>query len=379
MKKLGLLLFLLIILIAVAIWFLFRQEEVPAQQALDKNPSHVQTPNLTRGEEKSGATAIEAPNTDTSSSHTKEDFNVASPMEEKIRGTLSTINHVPIEFYGRAIDQYGKPVTGAEVVAETLIRNGSIEKQENHSTYTDSNGYFELKGFKGESIGVGIKKDGYKQYLGQDANTYFKYSRMYHDYFKPDAKTPVIFQMWKLTGPEPTIESKIAIWHPYNGTTVSYDLWAGQKVQSGGDLKVTLFRNPQVIQRGKDQYDYFIKIEAIDGGLLECNDKFPYLAPENGYKSMLDFNVRKDDPKWSASWIKFFYLKSRNGQSYARVKVDFLTDSDRPEGTSLNLIAYVNPLGSRNLEFDPMKMVTPARIQQIGLEKAIEEVKLKSQ
>ena len=79
-----------------------------------------------------------------------------------------------------------------------------------------------------------------------------------------------------------------------------------------------------------------------------------YRAPESGYETKLTIGASANDAKWSTSKSVSFYLKSRG--KYARVTADFTTDYDKPK-TGFRVTAYINPSGSRNLEYDPLQNV----------------------
>lgn len=56
---------------------------------------------------------------------------------------LAVLNHRPIEFYGKLVDQSGKPVGGAKVFADVMVAKAWMTgKGEFHYTATDENGLF---------------------------------------------------------------------------------------------------------------------------------------------------------------------------------------------------------------------------------------------
>jgi hypothetical protein len=55
--------------------------------------------------------------------------------------------------------------------------------------------------------------------------------------------------------------------------------------------------------------------------------------------------------EWSAHKSLTFYLKSRG--NYGRVTLEFRTDSDQ-KTTGFGFQSFINPSGSRNLEYDPL-------------------------
>ena len=153
---------------------------------------------------------------------------------------------------------------------------------------------------------------------------------------------------------------------PYDGTPVVFDLIKGEKmpdVTGLGDVKIALLRTPPKVERGGRQpYDWVAKIETIDGGLIESKDEMMFLAPESGYAPQLEIKMDRTALDWSPNRQISVYLRSRGGKVFGRVSFEFRTDSDR-ETTGFTFDAYINPAGSRILEFDSAKQIDPASLQ----------------
>ena len=283
--------------------------------------------------------------------------------DAKLKDEYELLNHRPIEFYGKVIDQYGQPVAGTEVQGTLAIRTPSNSGVEKHKTVTDGNGNFQFKGLEGEAIGMWPIKGGY-EFSGQDSN--FVYSLFYGDrVHKPDPNNPVIFKMWKLAGPEPMIEGQKFFKIKPNGPEYTIDLVNGKKIEgksNQGDFIVRVHR-PAIVSP-KDRYDWSFEIEPVDGGIIETDGPFPYLAPEIGYKPNYLHMVTTSQTNWSYNVGKLFYIKSRAGRVHARVQVAIY--ADYPDGSALDLKYYANPSGSRNLEFDPKKRLTKDEIAKLG-------------
>lgn len=253
----------------------------------------------------------------------------------------------PIEFYGKVIDQHGEPVS--EAIIKANIRYWIMgapgvpgSRHQEYELVTDKNGQFHVKGRTGDSLTIEkISKDGYKSYSGINKS------------FGPGKHTLVIFKMWKQQGAEKLIKIYEHYRIPYDGTPVVFNLKYGHMLANGssGDLKVTLLRNPLKIKLGQRNYEWRATLEAINGGLIESNDEFMYLAPESGYQPKIEISMPANAPKWSATKKISFYQKT--GSDYARVTVEFRTDSDR-EKTGFTIDSYLNPNGSRNLEYDSL-------------------------
>lgn len=270
---------------------------------------------------------------------------------------LALLNHRPITFYGKVVDQHGNSVVAARVRGTVLITRRFMEDaSETHFTTTDTEGRFQFNDLKGKGIGIWPMKEGYEF---KSENTYFSYSNLTPQVERhtPDKSAPALFTMWKLRGPEHLIQTKI--WKrllAVDGTPTKIDLVTGQPVADGGDLVITLRRDPLRIQPGQ-RFDWSATLEAPTGGLAEMNALYQNEAPAEGYDRSMSIEMRADSPKWQDEADRAFYLKSRDGQIYARVTVKIAAHYDPPPA-SIRLEAYVNPSGSRNLEYDPSKQAS---------------------
>jgi hypothetical protein len=121
-----------------------------------------------------------------------------------------------------------------------------------------------------------------------------------------------------------------------------------------GELIVALTRNPVNIVRGK-HFDWTLKLEVSNGGLLEQLDAYPNEAPAEGYQSSVTIDMPANMPNWSSHLTRSFYFKSRGGGTYGRMTIDVAANF-QPPPTVFRALIYANPAGSRNLEFDPNKM-----------------------
>jgi hypothetical protein len=253
------------------------------------------------------------------------------------------------DFYGKVIDQYGQPVVGADVAGHIALEQGwdSDEKYQHYKTQTDANGLFQFTGLRGASLGEKISKAGYeiggrKPYQGPVGE-------------KTSPTDRGVYTMWKLRGSEPMVQKEFALKNlPYDGTPATFDLATGKKAPNG-DLQITLSRSPLQLHRGWDKHDWTAKIEMLKGGLLPENDPYPNWAPEGGYQSSFETNMSSNSVPWIANPAQSFYIKSSHGQ-YGRMFLKLYTDS-LGSNTVATVKLWINPSGSRNLEFDPSKQI----------------------
>jgi hypothetical protein len=269
----------------------------------------------------------------------------------KMEAFMSAQNAKSLDFYGKVIDQNGDPIAGVKVKAgvgriTSLTESGG----EKYYTETDSAGKFSFVGIHGAGVGFLLSKDGYSFSQRQPASSRPK------DYV-PDPKNSVVFTMWKLQGAVPMVHTAFEGRVPYDGQTTTFDLFAGRKA-NGGDLRITLTRNPLQVRRGVDRFDWTVQIQMAGGGLVEASDLYPYEAPESGYQPMFDLSVAKESPNWTQRLTKTYFIQTAKGD-YGRVNIDLTVDSERPQGTGIAIETWLNPSGSRDLEFDPAKAVKP--------------------
>ncbi len=77
-------------------------------------------------------------------------------------GDLATLSAVPIEFYGKVVDQEGKPLAGVEITGGTGSSTGFMQQEtRSYKTTTDGNGLFTFGGFRGDALILELKKPGY--------------------------------------------------------------------------------------------------------------------------------------------------------------------------------------------------------------------------
>jgi len=285
--------------------------------------------------------------------------------------TIETLNHNPIEFYGRALDQFGDPVAGAEVRATVLVYTGTRGGEMKVQTTTDAAGYFQFSALRGQGLGIGFEKPGYEF---RSSTSYFSFSYFEADHKRhiPDPNSPAVFILWKLRGAEPLVHYDIDRDIPANGTPIRINLETGQVGGPNADLIVTVTRTPLQMRFGQRGYAWSAAVEVVGGGLIRAGRQDYYnLAPETGYVTRLGFAQEHQNPRnYSVKWTwvdtlqDTFYISSRQGKNFARVDLRILANADRNEGDNIaavRTVVWLNPHSSRNLEFDPAKAITPPR------------------
>jgi hypothetical protein len=250
--------------------------------------------------------------------------------------SMRSENWKSLDIYGKVIDQNGIPVSGAKVEASIGLNVSMVESGGEYKyTKTDSQGLFSFLGIHGAGAGITPQKEGY-----------FYNQRLLpgrpKDYV-PDPNNPLVFTMWKIHGAEPLVASDIDAKITPEGNAIAFDIGTG-KESDNGNLRVTLLRSPLEVQRGK--FNWSAKIQIINGGLVEENDPYPYLAPENGYQPLFEFNVSSNDVPWHPYLDEAFYVKNSQGQ-YGLMKLH-INSSVTPARFTASFT--INPSGSQNLE-----------------------------
>lgn len=257
---------------------------------------------------------------------------------------------MPIEFYGKVVDQFGKPVDHAEVVLNWTTVIGPVPDPKK-SVFTGQDGQFEITGIQGKGLSVDIFKDGYSRTDNSQGD--FEYAAFYQDDFHvPDPNNPVIFRLQKLMGAEPMCK-----FLPYGDITIggvplTLNVENG-KVAAQGDLAFFIVLGTETNRHGSD---FTVVVQGLNGtGCIFSDEEFLFMAPEKGYQSTLSVNVKVDDPKYSPFQELRFYVRTGTGK-YAAItaKVNLWNNWT---GAGFSAIVYFNPSGSRNLEFDQNKWI----------------------
>jgi hypothetical protein len=281
-------------------------------------------------------------------------------LKEQLREVMNSANR-PISFFGKVIDQDSNPIPDVKVTFEIRYMKevgpvGIVDTFDYPSAATGPDGRFALTGAKGSVLAVkSLEKPGYEPSEQVTRGTYWYWRDK--DPYRPDADNPKLFHMWKKAGAEKLVRKGIGHAIRYDGTPSTFDLLTGSAA-SQGDLRVSLVRNPQLIVYGQRDYEWTATIEVPDGGVIASTAEQMYLAPVGGYQNKVIVHMPANDPQWTNLKDVAVYLKLRDGKYYGRAKLEFMVGSDR-ETTPFSITSFVNPSGSRNLEYDPAQNLVP--------------------
>ncbi|HTD67244.1 MAG TPA: hypothetical protein VK846_12005 [Candidatus Limnocylindria bacterium] len=312
-----------IVLIALLVWFGKRpRETVSVEPVTATNPAVAETSETTFPERNESAPARSRKVQRSNPAGTNFAASVPPPVPDDPRHTLAVLNDVPIVFYGKLEDQFRNPVSGADVTGNTIIYNGTKSGSMVVSTTSDANGFFQINAGKGESLGIMPKKQGYAL---ATKGTEFKYSYMYQERFEPDPRNPVVVKMWKLQGAEPLIGIDKEYKLPFPDRPIFFDLVAGRLVENGGDLEIIITRAAGSLSK-KNPGDWSIELKPINGGIIESDYHtagVTFKAPPDGYQNSYLVQMNSDNPAWFDNIQKMFFVKSRGGQVYSKLNLDF--------------------------------------------------------
>lgn len=253
---------------------------------------------------------------------------------------------VPLNFYGKVVDENGTPVANADVIFGWNNLYGSPEKK----VKTRDDGTFSLEREQGKVLMVKASKDGY--YASKANPPYFFYSGETVN-FKPDPMNPVIYHLRKKGVADQLIVVKRNLRVSREGVPLRLDLEEGQ-TQAVGDavLQVECWTK-DLGKRSGEHYDWLCRISIIGGGLIESTNEFDFLAPESGYKENYEIQMFESQTTgWKNDVEKRLIYKLPNGM-YGRMTFAMIAAGDH----FCMIESYLNPSGSRNLEFDPHKAI----------------------
>jgi len=347
-------------LVALLLLWLWRSPVVPSEGA--KPVSTVES-SATRSEPKT----VPKPQASVPATATTAPSNQPTRLEQLRE--IARKSNKPIQFFGLVLDQDDNPIPSVKVTlairtAKEVTPDVIDDLFEHPVMMTGADGRFALTDARGALLSVeAMEKSGYEVSEKSLNRAHYWYWRDPSQVFHPDAGRPEVFRMWKKTGAEKLVLQDRMTRIPYDGRVVTFDLLTGRETAAGGDFRVALVRNPQQVKWGQRNYEWMLTIESVDGGLSVSSDEQMYRAPADGYQPRLVIHMPADDPQWTDDKSVEFYLKSRGGKHYSSVKLGVMVGSEKP-ATGLSVRSFLNPSGSRNLEYDPLQtVVSSARPQ----------------
>jgi hypothetical protein len=307
-----------------------------------------------------------------------------------ITALMKKIANADIEFYGKVIDQDGKPVAGAVIEAEvtitmtgmkdilnTMITHLGNTERKTVTVESDANGCFSIIESKGSSLDIkDIRCSGYmyeKNLIETIKETSFPYGLLNqgagNEPRQHKESDPIVFNMWRVDGLEEIVcRNRNSLYAGVlSGKRIELNALAlcTNKESTGKGIQIQPRFNE--LRKSKDKYgrdvvrySFDCKVWTSGGGVQICKDSIPFNAPENGYTESINLGQKFDDPQWDSELRYRIYYSTQDGNygtCYISVTLPY------PHGSLSTLESqvitfrfsdiFVNPHGSRNLAYDP--------------------------
>jgi len=276
---------------------------------------------------------------------------VQKKMEERSSFIKSYNKH--IEYHGKIVDQFDKPVEGVSIQIDVGYWNPLRYRPSSKKTtlISDVEGKFSVQGKKGLDLEFNsLSKAGYT-FQHVPARNYRVGGQSTTSHDQPD-----IIRAYKIDEtPEKLLvgESAFSDMVP-DGRKYSLDI-INKKILEGktsGQIHVAF-----TVGQGatyKNPTEWSVSLEANGGGLIETTDILMYSAPESGYQSNWSASFSPEGKVWTTELTRKFYLKSHNGKIYGRLEMVFkpfrgLIYGPEKSKTHVRIKYWINPEGSRNL------------------------------
>lgn len=335
MKK-TVLIFCAAILI-VCIWQLLhrRTREIANETSSTNSASQVQQNSI-------------APNSvNSSSSATVPRINASTPLTDVEKSNIFRQEVLAkwqgsINFYGKVIDEDSNPVEGASIHLQ-WVEEPTEAGNRHADILSDAEGLFFLTGQRGLDLGVFVGKKGY--YTSRGDTHSFNYGPLRGPSFPADSLNPVIFHLKRkgqgvaLITSQRGVHLKVDVDVPRDNVPVWVDFFQKQ-AGATGQLEISQIKPPW---QTATNWSYSLSIP--DGGLIENQDEYQFVAPTAGYQSTVEYDFSKDETNWTTQVTKQFYIAFGEPRKYGWLRVE----SNLAQETVF-LTYAINPSGSQNLE-----------------------------
>ena len=265
--------------------------------------------------------------------------------------------NLPIEMYGKVIDQHGQPVADAEVYM--IVAGGGTFAPGSGPVKikTDAAGMFRLQA-KGQDVKISaVKRRDVTMYMtlhphdgrrvrgillrAASSNYGKKYS--WRSYTTPD--NPFVINVWRVEE-FGSAKSDSGYLNPVPG---------GKPYERSG-LAVTCEREPKEPNTHwrKQKGSWSITFRPINGGIQQTNDIYLNQSPESGYQPELTVAMQRGDPNYKVNTqlARHYYYTANNGQLYGAFSATFDPYME-DEICSIHVKMKYNKTGSRNLAVKP--------------------------
>lgn len=274
--------------------------------------------------------------------------------EERARKLGEEMNR-PVAFFGRIIDQDGKPVQGIPVKLGLsffgkIVRAGLLPSHSDFEQITDAAGEFVIEGRSGLSLDVALPTRRDYDFDPKGLQVMFQDEAA----GKPAGvmstrEKPYVFHAYRKGKSEQLTKGAIAFYDCVPDDRPYVVRLGNSKVVEGagsGDFTISFQRQAGTMTQAP--YDWTVRIDGRDMELMPSNDEFMYTAPASGYSDSWSYSQPRDATDFKREVTIRFYVRRKNGSMYGRVELQLISDYRERSGFVLNY--WENPKGSRNLE-----------------------------
>ena len=286
-----------------------------------------------------------------------------SEADKRYLDRIAPIFQRPLVFHGLVLDERNTPVPAAKArfsLTNNPDPNGMGTRGE---ILSDPAGRFVIGG-RGMGIFVEVSKEGYyrvPELAGKRGSSGAFRNRDNlgdTDVPMPTEGSPAIFVLQKMGEAVPLVHiGPRSIIVPKDGTPTEIDLGTGRAVAAGtGQVRVEVWTQNQGMNPNKgEHYDWRCRLTIPGGGLVERTGSFCFEAPESGYQPTFEAGMARTAEHWRNGLERTFFAQIADGR-FARFSLALTTGGEH----FIVLESFLNPkAGSRNLEFDPAKAITP--------------------
>jgi len=294
---------------------------------------------------------------------------VKSKLSAIFLGVIFAVQMSAREYSARVtlhvVDDEGQAITGAKTIISFVREYARAESERVGSSrgISDAKGLATLDGKTMEaSIGYGAEKDGYYQVMGA---RFFFTSTGYLRLLPWNPTIEVVLK--RIKKPVPMYAKRVASSLPQLEAPVSYDLEAGDWVSPYGRGKTAdLVFVGKLNKNGDRVYDWTMKLTFSNprDGIQRFKPEpdfmrfqSPHEAPEDGYVSEWNLARTRRGPKvreqtnYDVAGGYFFRVRTVLDKDGKVVKALY----GKIYGDFFDMVYYLNPDGTRNIEYDPKR------------------------
>jgi hypothetical protein len=286
--------------------------------------------------------------------HGGQDENKLSDRDDPARIRMAIeAGNVPIEFWGRVVDQDGVPLSEVRIAYMYSVYHGNdqgvawIEHEgRKGETVSNGDGSFAIKDLTGHDLTIeSVRKTDYV-YRQRSSLTYDFGGNMREGRFKPQRDKPVRIVMIYKGAMDSLIHMRGSVDVSGDGTAEHWNLWSGEADPSG-ELLITYKAELAVPANPAQLFNWSANLGIVGGGIIESSwDEDFRRAPETGYSATVAYLrvVQKQSIPHRS-----FYLHTADGK-YGRLEVE-LSPSHDGRTARCFITSDMNPqAGSRVVE-----------------------------